>query len=300
MPYTLCCFQYHRIRAVSNCNKIKEFEPFLDKYAQAEKQLNNLNTQFPDLLKKSILQEAVQGKLVPQDSSDEPASILLERIRAEKQRLIAEGKIKKDKHESVIFRRDNSHYEKRGSEEVCIDDEIPFEIPDTWCWSRLVTIVSILGDGIHGTPIYTSNGDVAFINGNNLSDGKIIIKSDTKRVSADEACKHLRYLCDKSVLVSINGTIGNIAFYNNEKVILGKSACYFNLLTGIQKEFIKVLLETDYFLKYALKVATGTTIKNVPLSGMRNLLVPIPPKEEQVRIVKYYEIIKKQITKFSL
>ena len=280
--------------------KIKEFEPFLDKYAQAEKQLNNLNTQFPDLLKKSILQEAVQGKLVPQDSSDEPASILLERIRAEKQRLIAEGKIKKDKHESVIFRRDNSHYEKRGSEEVCIDDEIPFEIPDTWCWSRLVTIVSILGDGIHGTPIYTSNGDVAFINGNNLSDGKIIIKSDTKRVSADEACKHLRYLCDKSVLVSINGTIGNIAFYNNEKVILGKSACYFNLLTGIQKEFIKVLLETDYFLKYALKVATGTTIKNVPLSGMRNLLVPIPPKEEQVRIVKYYEIIKKQITKFSL
>ena len=280
--------------------KIKEFEPFLDKYAQAEKQLNNLNTQFPDLLKKSILQEAVQGKLVPQDSSDEPASILLERIRAEKQRLIAEGKIKKDKNESVIFRRDNSHYEKRGSEEVCIDDEIPFEIPDTWCWSRLVTIVSILGDGIHGTPIYTSNGDVAFINGNNLSDGKIIIKSDTKRVSADEACKHLRYLCDKSVLVSINGTIGNIAFYNNEKVILGKSACYFNLLTGIQKEFIKVLLETDYFLKYALKVATGTTIKNVPLSGMRNLLVPIPPKEEQVRIVKYYEIIKKQITKFSL
>ena len=243
--------------------KIKEFEPFLDKYAQAEKQLNNLNTQFPDLLKKSILQEAVQGKLVPQDSSDEPASILLERIRAEKQRLIAEGKIKKDKHESVIFRRDNSHYEKRGSEEVCIDDEIPFEIPDTWCWSRLVTIVSILGDGIHGTPIYTSNGDVAFINGNNLSDGKIIIKSDTKRVSADEACKHLRYLCDKSVLVSINGTIGNIAFYNNEKVILGKSACYFNLLTGIQKEFIKVLLETDYFLKYALKVATGTTIKNI-------------------------------------
>ena len=92
---------------------------------------------FPRSPQKSILQEAVQGKLVPQDPSDEPAEALLERIRAEKQRLIKEGKIKKDKHESIIFRRDNSHYEKRGSEEVCIDDEIPFEIPENWAWARL-------------------------------------------------------------------------------------------------------------------------------------------------------------------
>ena len=109
----------------------------MDKYAQAEKRLNSLNSQFPELLKKSILQEAVQGKLVPQDPADEPASVLLERIRAEKQRLIAEGKIKKDKHESVIFRRDNSHYEKRGSEDVCIDEEIPFEVPSSWALIRL-------------------------------------------------------------------------------------------------------------------------------------------------------------------
>ena len=109
----------------------------LEQYNTSEIRLSNLNIGFPELLKKSILQEAVQGKLVPQDPADEPASLLLERIRAEKQKLIAEGKIKKDKHESVIFRRDNSHYEKRGSEEVCIDEEIPFEVPSSWALIRL-------------------------------------------------------------------------------------------------------------------------------------------------------------------
>ena len=108
---------------------IESVDASIRDYGAKEEALRALNGSFPERLKKSILQEAVQGKLVSQDPSDEPAEALLERIRAEKQRLIKEGKIKKDKHESVIFRRDNSHYEKRGSEEVCIDDEIPF--PDS-------------------------------------------------------------------------------------------------------------------------------------------------------------------------
>ena len=118
--------------------------PFLRSYDRAEKKLTALNTEFSEALKKSILQEAVQGKLVPQDPSDEPAEVLLERIRAEKQRLIKEGKIKKDKHESVIFRRDNSHYEKLDGVERCIDDELPFEIPENWCWCRLKSIVNVV------------------------------------------------------------------------------------------------------------------------------------------------------------
>ena len=123
--------------------KIKEIVPFLDKYEQIEQHLNDLNVNFPEMLKKSILQEAVQGKLVTQDPSDEPASVLLERIRAEKERLIQEGKIKRDKHESIIYRRDNSHYEKLDGIERCIDDEIPFEIPNSWAWRRLGSIATV-------------------------------------------------------------------------------------------------------------------------------------------------------------
>lgn len=117
--------------------KIDEVASAVSAYDVTYQKSEALNSTFPEALKKSILQEAVQGKLVPQDPTDEPAEALLERIRAKKQQLIKEGKIKKDKHESVIFRRDNSHYEKRGSEEVCIDDEIPFEVPPSWALIRL-------------------------------------------------------------------------------------------------------------------------------------------------------------------
>ena len=239
-------------------------------------------------LKNSILQWAIQGKLVPQDPNDEPASVLLDKIRQEKERLIKEKKIKRDKNVSIIYRgEDNSYYEKilATGEVKCIDDEIPFEIPATWNWARLSNITSILGDGIHGTPEYDSTGTVYFINGNNLSNGSIEIKADTKKVSEQEAEKHKRLLNSTTVLVSINGTLGNVAFYNGENVILGKSACYFNLMGNIDKQYIKHILETEYFTEYAKNVATGSTIKNVPLAGMRNFLIPVPPITEQHRII---------------
>ena len=167
----------------------------------------------------------------------------------------------------------------------CIDEEIPFEIPRGWKWARLSNITSILGDGIHGTPEFDATGTVYFINGNNLSNGSIEIKADTKKVSEQEAEKHKRLLNSTTVLVSINGTLGNVAFYNGENVILGKSACYFNLMGNIDKQYIKHILETEYFTEYAKNVATGSTIKNVPLAGMRNFLIPVPPITEQHRII---------------
>ena len=156
--------------------------PYLHSYDRAEQKLSALNTAFPESLKKSILQEAVQGKLVPQDPSDEPAEALLERIRAEKQRLIKEGKIKKDKHESVIFRRDNSHYEKLNGVERCIDDELPFEIPPQWCWIRFESTITLLSGTDFAPDEYNSAGKgIAYITGaSNIVDSQILVNRWTE------------------------------------------------------------------------------------------------------------------------
>ena len=251
-------------------------------------------------LKASILQLAIQGKLVPQNPADEPASVLLKKIKAEKDALVKAGKIKKDKHESVIIRnKDGRYLEKKDGKTTDITDEIPFDIPESWEWVRLKTVTSVLGDGIHGTPIFDPNGEVFFINGNNLCNGEIIIKNDTKRVSKEESLKHLRPLQEQTILVSINGTLGNVAFYQNEPVILGKSACYFNLLGNIYKDYIKVLLQTSFFLKYATNKATGSTINNVSLAAMRDFLFPLPPLNEQARIVAKIEELLPHIEEYG-
>ena len=127
--------------------KIEELLPYIEKYEQAETKLTALNKSFPEMLKKSILQEAVQGKLVPQNPDDEPASILLERIRTEKQELIKQGKIKKSKHESIIVTRDKIPYEIINGKERCIADEVPFEIPESWEWCRLTELSSVITKG---------------------------------------------------------------------------------------------------------------------------------------------------------
>ena len=158
-----------------------------------------------------------------------------------------------------------------------------------WEEKTLEEITSILGDGLHGTPKYSENGEYYFINGNNLNDGKILIKDDTKKVDEEEYQKHKKDLNENTVFVSINGTLGNTAFYNNEKIILGKSACYFNLLPIANKKFIRFLLKTNNFINYANLNATGSTIKNVSLKSMRAYKVNLPTLDEQKQIVKEIE-----------
>ena len=153
-----------------------------------------------------------------------------------------------------------------------------------WDKVKLAETVSLLGDGLHGTPIYNPNGAYTFINGNNLSSGFIIVKEDTKRVSVDEYNKYKKDLTDRTVLVSINGTIGNVALYRGEKCILGKSACYLNVKKEYSRKFIYYVLTHPNFQNYAVSVATGTTIKNVSLKQMRDYEFFCPPLPEQKRI----------------
>ncbi len=221
-----------------------------------------------DALKKTILQLAVRGLLVPQDPTDEPASALLQKIRTEKDHLIAQGKIKRDKPLPPIT-----------------DEEKPFELPQGWEWVRLRGLVTHLGDGLHGTPNYSPIGEYYFVNGNNLGEGVVTIKPETKRVDQSEFEKHRKPLDSTTVLVSINGTLGRVAFYQNEKIILGKSACYFNVTPGLQKLFAKLLLECPDFMTYAITSSTGTTIKNLGLKAIGDWTIALPPLAEQSRIV---------------
>lgn len=254
--------------------KIEELLPYVDCYAAAYEKLEQFNAKFPEDMKKSILQYAIQGKLVEQRPEEGTGEELYRQIQYEKQRLIKEGKIKKEKPLPEIA-----------------EDEIPFDIPESWKWVRLSEIISVLGDGIHGTPVFDEMGDYYFVNGNNLAKGHIVFKVDTKKVSFDEYEKHKKPLDENTILISINGTIGNYAFYAGEPIILGKSACYFSVLTGVDKEYVRHLINTKFFMDYAVKEATQTTIKNVSLKAMRMLPVPLPPLAEQKRIVAKLEEI---------
>ena len=160
---------------------------------------------------------------------------------------------------------------------------------------RLEDITDKIGDGIHGTPEYDDNGDFYFVNGNNLVHGDIVFKNDTKRINEEQYLKNKRDLNKHTLLVSINGTLGNVAKYNNEKIILGKSACYINVKDEYNVDYVYFVFESPKFKKYLQYGANGTTIKNVPLSAIRNYEISIPSKENQDKIVKILKSIEDKI-----
>ena len=264
-------------------NVLISLQPFIKTYTKKESELHSLNRQFSDLLKKSILQEAIQGKLVPQDTSDEPASVLLEHIRAEKERLIKEEKIKRNKHESVIYRRDNSHYEKLNGIERCIDDEIPFEIPDSWVWCRLKT-VGITQTGNTPSKAHPEYiGDkIPFITPGDIQNGTVFY--DKQALSMEG--KMVARVCPKgSILqVCIGGSIGKAAITN-------KKVCFNQQINSISpiiicSEYIYTIMQSPYFLKNIKKQAGGTATPIINRGIWDSLLIPIAPISEQMCIVE--------------
>ncbi len=222
----------------------------------------------PADLRKMILTLAVQGKLVRQEAGDESADALFERIQQERTQHISKSK-----------------YRTGPPIEPIEKHEQPFMLPFDWKWVRLRSLALTIGDGLHGTPNYTDGTNYYFINGNNLIDGRIVIKATTKTVDQEEATRHRRPLGLNTVLVSINGTLGSVALYNNENIILGKSACYLNLTSLVDKEFVRRVIESPYFINFAEHNATGTTIRNLGLKAMNQFPFPLPPHAQQRRIV---------------
>ena len=242
-------------------------------------------------LKNSILQWAIQGKLVPQDPNDEPASVLLEKIRAEKARLIKEGKIKKDEKESIIFRgEDNSYYEKilATGEVKCIDDELPFTLPESWSWCRLID-VGITETGT--TPSKTHPeyfGDyIPFLGPANILEDKVI--SVTQGLS-EIGMGFGRVIPSGSILqVCIGGSIGKCAIVNKEVTFNQQ----INSITPIECniEYVHHVLQSETFRLSIMEKATGTATPIINRGNWERLLFPLPPASEQERIVvKLHEL----------
>ena len=279
---------------------IESVDASIRDYGAKEEALCALNGSFPEALKKSILQEAVQGKLVSQDPSDEPAEALLERIRAEKQRLIKEGKIKKDKHESVIFRRDNSHYEKCGSDEICIDDEIPFEIPENWAWARLSSF------GVFSSGKTPSMSNPQFWNSN----VPWVTSKDMKRPVIADSEMHISELAASTMQLYPTGTLLLVARSGILKRLL--PLCKLGIDSTINqdiKAFSLYDIELSEWLFYGIKafepfilkelVKSVTTVESLKFDEFAAMLIPVPPLLEQSRIIAAIKTAMNLLTPLS-
>ena len=242
-----------------------------------------------DNAKSKILDLAIRGKLVSQDSNNEPASVLLERIRAEKEELIKQGKIKRDKKESVIFKGDdNSYYERVGDIISNIDDEIPFEVPQNWEWSRLQTICYPITDGTHKTPTYSDSGYI-FLSAKNITTGKInwndimyIPKSLHDELYSRVSPKM------NDILLAKNGTTGVAAIVDRE--------CEFDIYVtlallrvinnNISSQYLLKIIASNTIQDYFKSSLKGIGVPNLHLEHIRTTLIPIPPINEQNKIVE--------------
>ena len=289
--------EQHRIVA-----KIEELLPYIERYGKAEEHLTTLNTTFPEALKKSILQEAVQGKLVPQNPDDEPASVLLERIRAEKQALIKAGKIKKNKNESVIITRDKIPYEIIDGKERCIADEVPFELPDSWCWCRLSNVSIIQeGAGIRTYQYRTSGTQILTVT--NILEGSVDMKKATKYIATEEYLDKYQHLTLNigDIVSSCSGASwGKTAIWDyGDTVMLNTSTLRLRFFNDTAYNmYLYWLTKTPLFKNQLIAQLSGMQ-PNFGYSHYSKVLIPLPPLAEQHRIVAKIEEIMPMIERLT-
>ena len=269
--------------------KIQETECHIIQYSEKEQELTILHRAFPEALKKSILLQAVQGKLVEQDPTDEPAEVLLERIRAEKQRLVKEGKIKKDKHESIIFRRDNSHYEKLDGVERCIDDELPFEIPENWKWCRLGNIATVLGGKRipAGRKLTNQNTGHVYIRVSDMKDGGIST-NNLLFVPDDIYPLISKYIIKKEdIFITVAGTIGRVGKIPSELDGANLTENADRLVFSItNQDWFIMVLQSSLIQEQIIEATTKVGQPKLAIARIERLLIPLPPLNEQHRIIK--------------
>ena len=273
-------------------SKIREILPWIEKYAYCQNEQNLLNESIKPMLRKSILQEAIQGKLVPQDPNKEPASVLLEKIRAEKVKLVKEVKLKKkDLVESTIFRGDdNKYYEQIGQEIVDVSDEIPFDLPESWQWTRLGRIVrmTIGKTPARGDASYWAKATKPWVSISDMADYSHI-KTTKEKISDTAASTLMGAISPRgSLLMSFKLTVGrtsilDIEAYHNEAII--------SIYPYIDEEYA-----LRDFLFYSLPILANMgdskdAIKGKTLNSksLNSLLIPLPPLKEQRHIIKRLE-----------
>ncbi len=296
--------------------KLEKLLPLVDEYEENYNELEKLDSEFPDKFKKSILQYAIQGKLVKQDPNDEPASVLLEKIKAEKQELIKVGKIKKDKNESFIYRKTSAtqhdvSYEKvqnEGSvdfyekfangEEKCINDELPFEIPSSWEWVRLGSCISVIGGTSYNKENVNPSGNIRILRGGNIQDTKLIYKNDD--IFLTENFKDIDKTIKENDILIVASTgskavIGKPAFViaTDESAQIGAFLRIIRPKLSYLSNFIKVIFSSEYYRKHIRNNVSGTNINNIKEEHITKMLIPLPPLAEQKRIVaKIEELFK--------
>ena len=280
-------------------NKLKDVFPIIEKYDKAQERHNLLNSSLNDVIRKSILQEAIQGKLVSQDPSDEPASMLLQRIRDEKQRLVKEGKLKqKDVVDSTIFRGDdNKYYEQVGKQSIDITEEIPFEINPSWQWIRLSCVADIYtGNSISESEKKTRFTDVVgryYIGTKDVGFDNIV--SYNNGVAIPKQYEHgFRIAPNHSILMCIEGgSAGRKIAILNQDVCFGNKLCCFSPFINIGK-FIYYYLQSQSFIDMFNAHKTGI-IGGVSIAKVKEILIPLPPIQEQQRIVAQIEKLFEQL-----